>query len=152
MTFNATELLARLGYDLDAAQVEGHATDHNGIKCISLSLVRPATPWRAEVRLDPARDMLPVFLSERHQGVLTHQLSMEHAKDDHGQWTVAQWVDLHYDSVGQIDETAVGRVVHCTVNQPVAEGLFTLTMPRGTHVSEKKDDATQYYIVDESGK
>ena len=150
--FSPLDWLHRQSYDPDKMTIGRRHVLHDGRECVELFMPRSNPSWRGVVCVDPSRDCVPVEFFERLDGAPKDKLSIQYVRDETEGWRISAW---QYEYPG--DEVSGARshrckVTRCTINKPVADNVFAIEFPEGTHVVEHGRDTDKYFIAMRDGK
>jgi len=139
--------LERRAYKPYEIQVVNAHAQQDGIECIELSIPRGPNKWLASMWVDPARDYVPIRFTEKLDGEIASDLSINYASDPAIGWRVAGWSRSSHKG-GNI---YTGLVSHCSINQPIDDDAFDLEFPVASQVSVHRGENVSYFVVTAAG-
>ncbi len=119
----------------------------DGVDCVVL---RDARTQGSEMRywLAPSQDFAPLRYAVYQQGRILRQCDMKYRQDAEHGWVPAEWRSVELNrKTGAVDIQAHVVLKRVVINQPVDPGLFVLSFPPGTKVTDER--AQELYVVGE---
>jgi hypothetical protein len=137
-----------LNIDLAQFSVLPQEARVDGADCVVLREdPRPGQATQTHLYLDPARDFIPLRLTETVRQKPTFQIDIRFATDPVVGFAPAGWTILYLDDAGGIKTSQVATVTSLATNEAIADDRFTIDFPPGTWVRDLR--AKAQYIVRE---
>jgi len=90
----------------------------------------------AKVWVDPAKEFLPVRYTKGGPNSLHSELQINYAHDEMFGWVPQSWTSTLMDTTGKTYSSDTAKVIEYSINKPLAECVFELELPEGTHVMD----------------
>jgi len=103
------------------------------------------------VRVDPKRDMIPVFVRLYRGKMKAVELSIEYGQNSITRWEPTNWTLSRFQASGSLSERLDVTMKTIEVNSPIAANELEVRMPHGTVVITSEGKKESYAIVDKNG-
>ena len=140
--------------DIDSGQVniKGSWTDAAGNRLLEIKLPT-STPERQNLlHVDVSRGYLPVRIETKRREQTMILVTLTYVEDPDVGWRIAAWTESNMNSRSSRDRTRHGAVERFEVNRPIADEVFELVFPEGTHVYELiAEESNAHYVAGPGG-
>ncbi len=146
--------LDRAGIDSSPMTIKRSWTDDAGDRYLEINIPSMVPHRENSVHVNVTRGYLPVRVERKRDGQTTTLVTLEYTEDPELGWRIAEWTDSLSNLDYPPDTTRYRTVERFEVNRPIADEVFELPFPEGTHVHElvgEDEVAFAYYVAGTGG-
>jgi len=104
----------------------------------------------AKVWVDPSKDFLPVRYTKGGANSLHSELEISYSRDETLGWVPQSWTNRQFDTTGKEYASDTAKVIEYSINKPLADSVFELSLPVGTHVTDATTD--EEFVIRDGGR